>query len=102
MIIRIVKLTFQADKLADFLDYFEQVKWDVAAFPGCLGMRLVQDLKNPNLIMTYSEWESEEALENYRLSTLFQSIWPTIKPWFSEKPEAWSLQEKFNGFQACD
>jgi quinol monooxygenase YgiN len=99
MIIRIVKLSFQEDKLVDFLAHFEKVKWEVASFPGCLGMRLIQDLKTPCLIMTYSEWESEEALEQYRISPLFQEIWPTIKPWFSAKPEAWSLSEYFNGFQ---
>jgi hypothetical protein len=49
--------------------------------------------------MTYSAWENEEALENYRVSPLFQSIWPTIKPWFSARPEAWSLMEYFDGFQ---
>ena len=99
MITRIVKLEFQEDRLQAFLDHFEEVKWSVASFPGCKGMKLMQDMKNPCLIMTYSHWENEEALENYRLSPLFQSIWPTIKPWFSAKPEAWSLSEYFDGFQ---
>ena len=67
MIIRIVKLSFQEDKLADFLAHFENVKWEVASFPGCQGMRLLQDLKNPNRVMTDREGESEEALENYRV-----------------------------------
>jgi quinol monooxygenase YgiN len=99
MITRIVKLEFQENRLEAFLEHFEQVKWSVARFPGCHGMKLIQDLKNPCVIMTYSIWENEEALENYRVSSLFQSIWPTIKPWFSAKPEAWSLKEYFNGFQ---
>jgi len=99
MITRIVKLEFQKDRLQAFLDHFEEVKWSVASFPGCKGMKLMQDIKNPCVIMTYSHWENEETLENYRLSPLFQSIWPTIKPWFSAKPEAWSLSEYFDGFQ---
>ena len=98
MIIRIVKLSFREDKTADFIAHFEKVKWEVATFPGCHGMRLLRDLNNPNQVITYSEWESEEALEKYRVSDLFQSIWPTIKPWFSSKPEAWSCQQYFNGF----
>jgi quinol monooxygenase YgiN len=99
MITRIVKLEFQKSHLQEFLNHFEQVKWSVASFPGCQGMKLIQDIENPCLIMTYSIWENEEALENYRLSPLFKSIWPTIKPWFSTKPEAWSLVEYFDGFQ---
>jgi quinol monooxygenase YgiN len=100
MITRIVKLEFQEEYLGTFLKHFEQVKWSVATFPGCHGMKLIQDVKNPCIIMTYSLWENEEALEDYRISSLFQSIWPTIKPWFSAKPEAWSLTEYFDGFQS--
>ena len=99
MITRIVKLEFQEAHLDAFFTHFEQVKFSVATFPGCHGMKLIQDIKNPCIIMTYSIWENEDALENYRLSPLFQSIWPTIKPWFSARPEAWSLAEYFDGFQ---
>lgn len=99
MITRVVKLEFQQEQVETFLSHFEQVKWSVATFPGCRGMKLIQDIKNPCVVMTYSIWENEEALENYRISPLFQSIWPTIKPWFSAKPEAWSLVEYFDGFQ---
>jgi len=99
MITRIVKLEFQEEQLEAFLNHFEQVKWSVSTFPGCHGMKLIQDIKNPCVVMTYSLWENEEALEGYRVSPLFQSIWPTIKPWFSARPEAWSLNEYFDGFQ---
>ena len=34
----------------------------------------------------------EEDLNNYRNSELFKTIWPTIKPWFEVKAEAWSMQ----------
>ena len=48
--------------------------------------------------MTYSHWENEQALENYRLSETFGTIWPKIKLWFAEKPEAWTVNEVFDGF----
>ncbi len=102
MLVRVVKLTFQDEHLDEFLRHFETVKWKVAQFPGCRGMRLIQDLDNPCLIMTYSEWEHVDALENYRHSELFQSIWPMIKPWFAAKPEAWSFRNYFDGFQVVN
>ncbi|MFM6947331.1 MAG: putative quinol monooxygenase [Flavobacteriales bacterium] len=98
MLTRVVKLTFQEQHLADFFAHFEKVKHDVAHFQGCLGMKLLTDLNEPNVIFTYSEWENEAALDNYRHSELFLSIWPQIKPWFAQRAEAWSLQENFNGF----
>ena len=82
--------------------HFETVKWKVASFPGCTGMKLLQDIKNPYIIMTYSIWDNEEALENYKNSELFTTIWLSIKIWFDAKAEAWSLQTTFNGFKEID
>ena len=99
MLIRIVQLHFQEDKIDDFLTFFETVKEKVNGFPGCLGMKLLRDINTPTIVMTYSHWENETALENYRTSETFGQIWPKIKPWFAEKPQAWSVTEHFNGFE---
>ncbi len=98
MIIRIVKLTFQDDKVIDFLNFFETIKLKVNDFPGCQGMQLVQDLRDTCVIFTYSQWKSEIDLNNYRKSETFHGVWPYIKPWFKSKPEAWTTTLVFNGF----
>ncbi len=98
MIIRIVKLTFQEDKTQNFLNYFDTIKHVVNAYPGCQGMKLIQDIQSNNVIMTYSHWDSEEALNEYRDSDTFGTVWSTIKPWFGAKAEAWSMEEYFSGF----
>lgn len=98
MITRIVKLHFQEEKTADFLSFLETIKFDVNGFEGCHGMKLLRDINNPNQIMTYSKWESQQALDNYRNSETFGRVWPKIKPWFAAKPEAWSVSEYFDGF----
>ena len=98
MITRIVKLEFQEDKVDDFLSFFDTISHVVNNFPGCYGMKLYQDVDRPNVIMTYSHWESVADLNNYRDSQEFGSIWPNIKPWFKEKPQAWSVNAYFNGF----
>ncbi|HLU86528.1 MAG TPA: antibiotic biosynthesis monooxygenase family protein [Taishania sp.] len=97
--IRIVKLTFQEDKVQDFLSFFDTVKHIVNNFPGCEGMQLLQDIHNPSIVMTYSHWKDENDLENYRVSNEFKNIWSTIKPWFAQKAEAWSVDAYFNGFE---
>lgn len=96
--IRIVKLTFQEERTQDFLSFFETIKHIVNEFPGCQGMKLLQDIHNPHIIMTYSHWNKEQDLENYRVSTEFIQIWSTIKPWFSDKAQAWSVETYFDGF----
>jgi quinol monooxygenase YgiN len=99
MITRIVKLTFNEDHIDDFLGYFDTINEVVNQFPGCLGMKLLRDKKKPSIIFTYSVWESEEALESYRTSDTFQEIWPTIKKWFDQKAEAWTVNTHFDGFE---
>lgn len=99
MITRIVKLEFQPDKIQSFLDFFETIKHRVNGFPGCYGMKLYQDIENPCVVMTYSHWKSQLELDEYRNSETFGEVWPTIKPWFNAKPEAWSVQAYFNGFE---
>lgn len=99
MITRIVKLEFQEDRIDEFLDFFETIKHVVNNFEGCIGMKLYQDIDRPNLVMTYSHWNSEDDLNNYRDSDAFGQIWPNIKPWFSAKPQAWTVSAYFDGFQ---
>lgn len=97
--IRIVKLTLNPDHLDDFIAHFDTVKNKINTFPGCVGMQLLTDKKQKGVVFTYSKWENEEALENYRNSELFQGIWPNVKKWFIDKPQAWSTESYFNGFE---
>lgn len=99
MITRIVKLEFKIDKVDDFLSFFDTIKYNVNSFPGCKGMKLYQDIQSPTTLMTYSHWESQSDLDLYRNSETFGSVWPKIKPWFAEKPEAWSVEAYFDGFE---
>ena len=99
MFIRIVKMRFNEDKIEAFLTNFEAVKQHIRNFEGNQFLELYQDKNDQRIFFTYSYWENEQALENYRLSTTFGEIWPKIKPWFDKKAEAWSVNTVFNGFE---
>ncbi|UII76100.1 antibiotic biosynthesis monooxygenase [Flagellimonas sp. HMM57] len=96
MLIRIVKLTFKSENIASFKQIFETTKSGILTFEGCTLVELYQDLKNPCIFFTYSFWEKESDLENYRKSDFFKGVWGNTKTLFSEKPEAWSV-EKVDG-----
>jgi heme-degrading monooxygenase HmoA len=99
MLVRIVKLRFQEDKVEDFLAFFETVKDKVNCFSGCKGMQLLRDVVDPSIFITYSHWENEEALNAYRHSDTFKMVWPTLKKWFEFPAEAWSVEIAFDGFK---
>lgn len=92
MLNRIVKMTFRADCASDFVAIFNQNKQRIAGFDGCAGVELLQDISNPNIFFTYSKWETENNLEQYRNSALFNEIWSAVKKMFTDKPEAWSVK----------
>lgn len=91
MIKRIVKLTFREDEVYTFIKIFERKKKKIRACKGCLHLELWRDVKMPNVFFTYSFWESEDDLNAYRHSDLFQKTWKKTKALFSDKPMAWSV-----------
>lgn len=91
MFTRIVKMEFKKEKVQDFLHNFEAVKENIRHFPGCEFLELYQDKDNTNIFFTYSKWNTETDLENYRNSELFQQVWSFTKTLFSAKPQAWSV-----------
>ncbi|WP_300440966.1 antibiotic biosynthesis monooxygenase family protein [Christiangramia sp.] len=93
MLVRIVKMGFQADKIDEFLVNFEENKSKIRGFEGCLFLELYRGKDNTNQFFTYSYWKDEESLENYRNSELFKNVWANTKVLFNEKPEAWSVDK---------
>lgn len=96
MITRIVKLSFREEEVSAFLSIFEESKSSIAAFPGQKDLTLLRDRMHHNIFFTISIWENAEALEAYRKSELFASVWSRTKALFAEKAEAWSLDELQN------
>ncbi|MDJ0645536.1 MAG: antibiotic biosynthesis monooxygenase family protein [Flavobacteriaceae bacterium] len=93
MFVRIVKMSFQPEKVDEFLGNFEMVKDKIRAFDGCEHLELYRDKNETNIFFTYSYWQSEKTLENYRDSDLFKAVWTKTKALFNDKPEAWSVDK---------
>ena len=88
MLLRTVRMTFAPDRLAAFLDLFAEAKPRIAAAPGCRHLELWQDDRYPNVLTTFSRWDSEGALDAYRQSELFRTTWAETKPMFAAPPVA--------------
>lgn len=93
MFVRIVKMGFHEDKVTAFLDNFEEVKENIRNFPGNRFLELYRDKNDPTIFFTYSYWETEADLENYRKSELFIEVWAFTKQLFRQKAEAWSVDK---------
>jgi quinol monooxygenase YgiN len=93
MIKRIVKMSFKPENIQAFISVYESNWHHIKGFEGCRHVELLQDEKNAGIFFTYSIWESEEHLNNYRDSEIFAKIWGTTKPMFNAKAEAWTVRE---------
>lgn len=94
MFIRIVKMKFKKEHCSAFEENFNKNKKKIRAFQGCNRLELLHDKNDPTIYFTYSFWEKDEDLENYRNSDLFKSVWAYTKTLFDAKPEAWSVDQR--------
>lgn len=93
MLIRIVKMTFHENKVGDFLQLFEDTKVNIRKFKGCSHLELLKDFNASNVFFTYSYWEDESCLDDYRNSDLFGKVWSQTKKLFADKPLAFSAKQ---------
>jgi hypothetical protein len=94
MFIRIVKMKFKAEHCEDFEANFDRNKDKIRSFPGCQRLELLHDKNDPCIYFTYSYWNDDSDLENYRNSDLFKGVWAYTKTLFDAKPEAWSVEQR--------
>ena len=94
MIVRIVQMTFLPEMTGQFEQVFEESKQTIITFPGCLHVEMLRDVNTPEKYFTYSHWNSEADLNNYRSSDFFAATWMRTKALFAGKAQAWSLEQK--------
>jgi len=95
MIIRVVQMHFQREAVEPMRDRLLAQAPKVRAFPGCLYLVLHQDAESPETFYSISHWESPEALEAYRQSSLFRDFWAELKACFARPARAFTLREPF-------
>ncbi len=64
MFVRIVKMSFDENKIEEFLENFHQNKDKIRNFKGCTFLELYREKNQKNIFFTYSYWNTEEDL-NY-------------------------------------
>jgi quinol monooxygenase YgiN len=94
MLIRIVRMTFEPDQVAAFLEIFKDSQPKIRSMDGCRHVELWRDLDQPHVFVTHSHWDDAAALDAYRNSTLFKGVWAKTKVLFADKPLAFSVMKQ--------
>lgn len=93
MIKRIVKMGFKPEKVDEFKMLFEDNWQKIRSAEGCSHLELLVDENDATIFFTYSIWQTEDHLNAYRNSVLFEKVWQATKILFNKKPEVWSLKQ---------
>lgn len=91
MITRIVKLTFDPERLSEFHAIWKVSRSKIINFDGCIFVEMYQSRDPSNVCFTYSQWDSEDDLNAYRHSDTFAEVWAQTKALFADRPQAWTL-----------
>ena len=90
---RIVRMTLKnEDALQAFQNIYAKRNPYKNGVAGCLSVEILRDINESNICYTLSEWETNEALEEYRNSAYFKQTWPMVKALLSKRAEAYSLE----------
>ena len=90
MIARFVDLQIKPEHLDRAKVLLEEVAPKVRAMKGCNFLEILTDIHQIGHFTTYSYWDSEDDLNQYRDSETFKSFWDEIKPLFEQSARAWS------------
>ena len=92
-VIRIVRMTFDPERIGEFERLFDERSSSIRKFEGCKQLDLLRDTRYPNVMTTISIWDSEASLTRYRQSNLFIETWAITKKMFADRPEASSYEQ---------
>jgi autoinducer 2-degrading protein len=87
MLIRIVKMSFHKENIPAFLENFNLMKDKIRNAQGNRFLELYQDKNDACIFFTYSYWETEDDLENYRKSELFMMFGLLPKNYLMQNPK---------------
>ncbi len=89
-------MTVNPSKIEEFIQFIEPTMQKIQQFKGCEHLEFLKDKNEKNIFFSYSMWESEDSLENYRKSKLFKEFWATVKQWFVKDTQAWTVDNIFD------
>ena len=88
MIQIIAKNHIKNDKIGEFLKLAAGLVEDTRKKDsGCIRYELVQDLKNPQLLIMLEEWDSQEALNSHMNSEHFKEVMAASADFFEKAAE---------------
>lgn len=92
MVVRLVALRVQTDRQAELAAVLAESYPRVRAVSGCQGIQILQDVTDSLRYVSWSLWDTVEALEAYRAGPVYAEVWPRIRACLAERAQAQTLE----------
>lgn len=92
MILRIVKMEVDPQKLEIFELFMKNLSEEKAKLDGCVHHDFFCDKNYVNLFYSYTIWENLTYLKKYKKTPLFKEVVKTLKMLCSTEPSAWTVE----------
>jgi quinol monooxygenase YgiN len=83
----------KSDKLDRILELSREMVTETVKEDGCIKYELVQDVKDPCVLIILEEWESQEALDKHMASEHFKRLVPQLNE-LRERPSEVNICKK--------
>lgn len=95
MILRVVKMNVDEEKRDAFELFMKNLREEKLKLAGCLHFDYFHEKNNKNIFYSYTIWESEKYLKQYKKTDLFIEVVSTLKKLCTEEPKAWTIENVF-------
>ena len=79
MLLRIVHMEFQEEKVLEIQKLFKNIKGKISDFKGCEQIHLYRDKDQFNVLYRHSHLLSVDHLNKYKASLFFKTTWAEVK-----------------------
>ena len=92
MILRIVKMEVDPQKLEIFNHFMKNLNEEKVKLEGCVHHDHFPEKKFVNVYYSYTIWENVNYLKKYKKSPLFKEVVKTLKSLCMTEPYAWTVE----------
>ena len=92
MITRIVKMVIKPEEVSSFVKHREKFTNKIRSFKGCVSHDFLKDKNVNNTFFSYSTWDSEQSIDTFRHSELFQSLKEINNRYYLKAEQAWTVE----------
>lgn len=82
--------------LADFQQLMLTLNNEIRCVDGCKHLEVLNDKADNLTIFSMAIWESEKAIDKYKKTDLYKTVWKQLNEYIAGEPHIWTVENFFD------